>query len=134
LLSADVPMTLGLNARNIEKRQMLSMRKQSLVKKMETAKRQEDEVIPKTEEFSRKKEEAKQRAVQLEQETERIKQMRLAVQNFVEDLSRLSILAYNKYIWFPKNLLTPLKALCQMFKSKEDLQKYRPNKAGTRVL
>ena len=64
--------------------------------------------------------EAKQRAVQLEQETERMKWMQLAVQNFVEDLSRLLILAYNKYIWFPKNLLTPLKALCQMFKSKED--------------
>jgi hypothetical protein len=78
--------------------------------------------------------------VQLEQETERMKRMQLAVQNFVEDLSCLWILAYNKYIWFPKNLLTPLKALRQMFKSKEDPQKYGPrvglrcHKAGTRVL
>jgi hypothetical protein len=39
-------MTLGLNARNIEKRQMLSVRKQSSVKKkMEAAKWPEDEVI-----------------------------------------------------------------------------------------
>ena len=72
---------------------------------MEAAKWQEDKVIQKTEEFSRKEEEVKQRAVQLEQETERMKQMQLAVQNFVEDLSHLPILAHNKYIWFPKNLL-----------------------------
>jgi hypothetical protein len=38
-------MTLGLNARNIGKRQMLSMRKQSSVKKMEAVKWQEDKVI-----------------------------------------------------------------------------------------
>ena len=81
-------------------------------KKMEAAKWQEDEVIQKTEEFSRKPSKG---------ETERMKWMQLAVQNFVEDLSRLSILAYNKYIWFLKNLLMPLKALHQMFKSKEDL-------------
>ena len=54
--------------------------------------------------------------MQLEQETERMKQMQLVVQNFVKDLSSLLILAHNKYIWFPKNLLMPLKALHQMSK------------------
>jgi hypothetical protein len=67
-------MTLSLNARNIRKRQILSLKKQSSVKKnMEAAKWQKDKVIQKTKEFSRKEEEAKKRAVQLEQETERMK-------------------------------------------------------------
>jgi hypothetical protein len=43
----------------------------------------------------------------------------LTVQIQVEK-RKMSILAYKKYIRFPKDLLTSLKALRQMFKSKED--------------
>jgi hypothetical protein len=37
--------------------------------------------------------------------------------------------AYKKYILFPKNLLIPLKALCQVFKLNED-----PPAAGSQII